>query len=83
MDGATHPPSRVCDSAAGACFFYIHARKIKKARRSGDWNAVFAGAALFGTDFLFETINAWIFHFTGRSALWTTAGDTALRTLVG
>jgi hypothetical protein len=66
-----------------AFVFYIYICEIKKARQSGDWNAVFAGAALFGTDFLFETINGWIFHFTGRSALWTTPGDTALRTMVG
>jgi hypothetical protein len=66
-----------------AIVFYIYTLEIKKARASGDWNAVLAGLALFGTDFLFETINGWVFHFTGYSALWTTPGDTALRTMVG
>lgn len=66
-----------------AVVFYIYTLEIKKARSTGDWNAVLAGLALFGTDFLFETINGWVFHFTGYSALWTTPGDTALRTMVG
>jgi hypothetical protein len=66
-----------------ACVFYIYTNEIKKARESGNWDAVFAGVTLFGTDFLFETINGWIFHFTQYSALWTTPGDTALRTTVG
>ncbi len=66
-----------------AIVFYIYTAEIKKARDSGNWDAVFAGLALFGTDFLFETINGWIFHLTGHSALWTTPGATALRTTVG
>jgi len=66
-----------------AVVFYIYTMEIKKARASGNWDAVFAGLALFGTDFLFETINGWIFHCTGYSALWTTPGETALRTTVG
>jgi len=66
-----------------ALVFYIYVMEIKKARQTGDWNAVLAGLTLFGTDFLFETINGWVFHFTGYSALWTTPGDTALRVTVG
>jgi hypothetical protein len=66
-----------------AIVFYIYVFEIKKARDSGNWDAVFAGLALFGTDFLFETVNGWIFHFTQYSALWTTPGETALRTMVG
>lgn len=66
-----------------AVVFYVYTLEIKKARASGNWDAVFAGLALFGTDFLFETINGWIFHCTGYSALWTTPGETALRTTVG
>jgi hypothetical protein len=66
-----------------AIVFYIYTAEIKKSRASGNWDAVFAGITLFGTDFLFETINGWIFHLTGRAALWTTPGETALRTTVG
>jgi hypothetical protein len=66
-----------------AIVFYIYTAEIKKARASGNWDAVAAGVTLFGTDFLFETVNGWIFHLTGYSALWTTPGDTALRTTVG
>jgi hypothetical protein len=66
-----------------AFVFSIYISEIKKARESGNWDAVFAGLALFGTDFLFETMNGWIFHLTQYSALWTTPGETALRTMVG
>ncbi|MFZ5564162.1 MAG: hypothetical protein ACOZBW_08910, partial [Thermodesulfobacteriota bacterium] len=66
-----------------AVVFYIYTLEIKKARATEDWNGVLAGLTLFGTDFLFETINGWVFFFTGYSALWTTPGDTALRTMVG
>ncbi len=49
-----------------AIVFYIYARELKEARRSGNWDAILAGLIL-----------------TGRSAFWTTPGDTALRTMVG
>jgi len=63
--------------------FYIYTLELKKARASGNWDPLFAGAIVFGTDFVFETINGWVFHLTQHSALWTTPGDTALRTMVG
>lgn len=63
--------------------FYIYIMEIKKARETGNWDAVLAGLTLFGTDFLFETINGWVFHLTQHSALWTTPGETALRVMVG
>ncbi len=66
-----------------AVVFYIYTSEIKKARGSGNWDAVFAGLVLFGTDFLFETINGWVLALGGHSALWTTPGATALRTTVG
>ena len=66
-----------------AIVFYIYAVEIKKARQSGEWNAVFAGLTLFGVDFINETWNGLIFHFTQHSAVWTVPGDTALRTMVG
>jgi hypothetical protein len=66
-----------------AIVFYIYTKEIKEARKTGDWNAVFAGATIFGVDFFNETWNGWIMHLTQRSAVWTTPGDTALRTMVG
>jgi hypothetical protein len=66
-----------------AIVFYIYAVEIKKARRSGDWNAVFAALTIFGMDFINETWNGYVFHLTQHSAFWTTPGETALRTMVG
>ncbi|MBU1195478.1 MAG: hypothetical protein KKE62_19485 [Proteobacteria bacterium] len=66
-----------------AIVFYIYTAEIQKARKTGNWNAVFAGLTIFGMDFINETWNGWVLHFTGRSAMWTAPGDTALRTLVG
>ena len=66
-----------------AIVFYIYTAEIKKARNSGNWDAIFAGLTLFGVDFINETWNGWVFHLTQRSAMWTTPGDTALRTMVG
>jgi hypothetical protein len=66
-----------------AVVFYIYTSEIQKAKENGNWDAIFAGVTIFGVDFLFETINGWIFHLSGHSALWTTPGETALRTTVG
>lgn len=62
---------------------YIYNLEINKARLSGNWNAVFAGLTVFGLDFFNETWNGWVLWFSGRSAVWTTPGDTALRVTVG
>jgi hypothetical protein len=66
-----------------AIVFFIYAREMNKARRSGNWDALIAGLVLFGMDFFNETWNGWVLALSGHSALWTTPGDTALRTLVG
>lgn len=66
-----------------AIVFYIYTVEIKKARHTGNWNAILAGLTVFGMDFINETWNGWVLHFTGRSAFWTAPGDTALRTMVG
>jgi len=66
-----------------AIIFYIYTREMKEARTSGNWNAIFAGLTIFGVDFFNETWNGWVMHLTQRSAVWTTPGDTALRTMVG
>ena len=66
-----------------AIVFYIYAKEINKARSSGNWDPIFAALTLFGMDFINETWNGWVFAITQRSAMWTTPGDTALRTLIG
>ena len=66
-----------------ALVFYVYTREIKEARQTKNWNAVLAGLTIFGVDFFNETWNGWVMYLTQRSALWTTPGDTALRTLVG
>jgi hypothetical protein len=63
--------------------FLIYVKEIKSARHAGNWDAVFAGATVFGLDFINETWNGLVFYFTQHSAFWTTPGDTALRTMVG
>jgi hypothetical protein len=63
--------------------FYVYTLEMKKARVTGNWNAVFAGLTVFGMDFINETWNGWILVFTQRSAFWTAPGETALRTMVG
>jgi hypothetical protein len=66
-----------------AIVFYIYTKEVNIARKTSNWNAVFAGFTVFGLDFFNETWNGWVMALTGRSALWTTPGDTALRTTVG
>ncbi|MGA2642790.1 MAG: hypothetical protein ABSG21_18010, partial [Spirochaetia bacterium] len=66
-----------------AIVLYIYAVEMRKARASGNWDAILAGLTLFGMDFFNETWNGWVLAISGRSAFWTTPGDTALRTLVG
>lgn len=66
-----------------AIVLYIYFTELKKARETGDYNAIYAGLTLFGMDFINETWNGMIFHISNYSAFWTTPGDTALRTMVG
>lgn len=66
-----------------AIILYIYAKEISRARRKNNWNAVLAGLTLFGMDFINETINGWIFHFSKYSALWTAPSNSALKTMIG
>ena len=66
-----------------AIVLYIYFTEVKKARETGDWNAIYAGLTLFGMDFINETWNGWIFAATQYSAFWTTPGDTGYRVMVG
>lgn len=66
-----------------AIVFWVYAREIEEARKTRRWDAIVAGATLFGMDFVNETANGWILALTHRSALWTVPGDSALRTMIG
>jgi hypothetical protein len=66
-----------------AIVFYIYTIEVKKAREGGDWNPIIAAVAVFGADFFNESWNGWVLALSGRSALWTTPGPTALRTTIG
>ena len=58
---------------------YVYAVEIERR----NWSIVLAGLAFFGMDLFNETWNALVLHFTDRSAVWTTPGDTAYLILVG
>lgn len=66
-----------------ALTFYIYVLEIKRSKKTGDWNNIFAALTVFSMDFLNETWNGWLFYISGFSACWTTPGPTALRTLIG
>ena len=66
-----------------AIVFYVYATEIKRARRKGNWDAIFAGLTLFGMDFINETLNGYILVLSGKSALWTAPARSALKTMVG
>ncbi len=66
-----------------ALVFYLYTMEIRRARLGGDWNAVVAAVAVFGADFFNESWNGWVLALSGRSALWTAPGPSALRTTVG
>ncbi len=66
-----------------AILIYFYVKEIKEGRKTGNFDAIFAGLTIFGIDFFNETWNGWVLVLTNRSALWTAPGDTALRTMVG
>ncbi len=66
-----------------AIVLYIYVKEIKEGKKTGNFDAVFAGLTVFGLDFFNETWNGWVLIITNRSAFWTAPGDTALRTMVG
>lgn len=62
---------------------YILTREVNECREKGNWDPILAVLVLFGCDFFNETWNGWVFHLSGRSAVWTTPGPTAFRVMVG
>ena len=61
--------------------FVVYVYAVEVERRN--WSGVFAGLAFYGMDLFNETWNALVLHFTDRSAVWTTPGDTAYLIFVG
>jgi len=66
-----------------AIVLLTYAKEMNRSRRTGNWDPIIAGLTLFGMDFFNETWNGWVLNITGRSAVWTAPGETALRTMVG
>jgi len=62
-----------------ALVVYVYAVEVERR----NWSVVFAGLAFFGMDLFNEIWNALVLHFTDRSAVWTTPGDTAYLIFVG
>ena len=62
-----------------ALVVYVYAVEVERR----NWSVVFAGLAFYGMDLFNEIWNALVLHFTDRSAVWTTPGDTAYLILVG
>ena len=61
--------------------FVVYVYAVEVERRN--WSAVLAGLAFYGMDLFNETWNALVLHFTDRSAVWTTPGDTSYLIFVG
>ncbi len=66
-----------------AIVLYIYNVEATKAKKSGNWDPIFAGLTIFGMDFINETWNGIVFAATQHSAFWTTPGPTAFRVMVG
>jgi hypothetical protein len=61
--------------------FVIYVYAVEVERRN--WNAILAGLAFYGLEWALEIGNGLVLHFTGRSAVWTTPGNTSYLLLVG
>ncbi len=58
---------------------YIYNNEV----RLKNWNAVFAGLALWGCDWFNEIWNGLVFHFTGYAPVWGAPAKTAYLILIG
>jgi len=58
---------------------YVYAVEVERRR----WDIILAGVAFWLADWINEIINSLVLHFSDRSALWTTTGDTAYLILIG
>jgi len=62
-----------------AIVMYIYASEIRKGCR----DAVFAGLAFWGADWINEILNSIFFHLNGHAPLWGAPGGTAYLILIG
>ena len=62
-----------------AFVLYVYFVEVEKR----NWNAVLTGLLFYAAEFGWEMLNALVLHFTQRSAVWTTPGETAYLILVG
>ena len=53
-----------------AIVFYIYTAEIQKAKRSGNWDAIYAGLTLFGMDFI-NFFSSATFTFMWPSSLFS------------
>ena len=58
---------------------YVYAVEVERR----NWSLVFAGLALWGTDWFNEIWNALVFHFTNYAPVWGAPGSTAYLPLIG
>lgn len=58
---------------------YVYANEVER----GNWSLVFAGLMLWATDWFFEILNSFVFHFTNHAPLWGAPGKTAYLPLIG
>ena len=66
-----------------ALMFYIYAKEIRRARKTGNWDYVLAGIFQIGLSMVGEPYNGWVLCITGRSAMWTVARQSAYLIYVG
>jgi len=62
-----------------AVVMFIYASELQNER----WNAVFAGLAFWGADWVNEILNSIFFHLNGYAPLWGAPGGTAYLILIG
>lgn len=62
-----------------AFVLYVYFVEVEKR----NWSVVLTGLLFYAAELGWEMLNALVLHFTQRSAVWTTPGDTAYLILVG
>jgi hypothetical protein len=62
-----------------ALIVYVYSAEVERR----NWNAVFAGLAFWGMDWINEIANAVLFHASGYAPAWAAPGKTAFLILIG
>ncbi len=66
-----------------AVVLYIYGVEIKRAKETGNWNAIFSGLTVLGLDMINEIWNGLVFYFIQYSAFWTTPSGSSYVILIG